>query len=220
TGPSTPLGTSTLTVTGVSGSLTHTTTVTLVVRPPPHFTLSASPSSGTVSPGASTTYSFTSSANVGITGTVTLSMRGLPTDGSGLSSPATGTLKPNPPSLPDALPITTGPSTPLGTSTLTVTGVSGSLTHTTTVALTVAARAPVTFDNKVESGFDWNLTTITTPSFIIGSGPNREAMIMVAMSSNNATGITARLGGVSGTLIPGTDSGTTAFILTLILLVI
>jgi len=45
-------------------------------------------------------------------------------------------------------------------------------------------------------------------------------MIMVSMSENNATGITAGLGGVVGTLIPGTDSGTTATIRTLIFQVI
>ena len=187
--------------------------MTLVVSPAPDFTLSASPSSRTVAPGGSTSYSVTISPTGGFTGPVTLSVSGLP-------SGANGSFTPNPATGSSTLSVTTGPSTPLGTSTLTVTGVSGSLTHTTTVALTVAARAPVTFDNKVESGFDWNLTTITTPSFIIGSGPNRAAMIMVAMSSNNATGITARLGGVSGTLIPGTDSGTTAFIRTLIFQVI
>ena len=41
-------------------------------------------------------------------------------------------------------------------------------------------------------------------------------MIMVTLSANNATNITASLGGVSGTLIPGTDSGTAATIRTLI----
>src|SRR5262249_15801961 len=62
--------------------------------------------------------------------------------------------------------------------------------------------------------------TATTPTFIIGSGPNRAAMIMVSLSANNATGITASLGGVSGTLIPGTDSGATATMRTLIFQVI
>ena len=41
-----------------------------------------------------------------------------------------------------------------------------------------------------------------------------------ACSPNNATNITASLGGVSGTLIPGTDSGTTAEIRTMIFQVI
>jgi len=52
------------------------------------------------------------------------------------------------------------------------------------------------------------------------NGPGNAAMIMVAMSANNATNVTASLGGVSGTLIPGTNSGTTATIRTLIFQVI
>src|SRR5439155_10385269 len=88
---------------------------------------------------------------------------------------------------------------------------------TTTVSLTVAALGTVvTFDNKVSSGFQWGVTAVTTPVLIIGSGANRAAMIMVTMSANGATNITASLGGVSGALIPGTDSGTTATSRTLI----
>ena len=80
---------------------------------------------------------------------------------------------------------------------------------------TPAAHAGVTYDNGVKSGFQWGVTTITTPAFTIGSGANRAAMIMVTMSANNATNITAILSGVNGTLIPGTDSGTTATLRTL-----
>jgi hypothetical protein len=72
----------------------------------------------------------------------------------------------------------------------------------------------------VSSGIRFGVTTVTTPAFIVGSGTNRAAMIMVTMSANGATNITARLGGVSGTLIAGTDSGTTASIRTLIFQVI
>src|SRR6266567_4238560 len=85
---------------------------------------------------------------------------------------------------------------------------------------TTAAHAAVTYDNGVKSGCQWGVTTVTTPAFTIGSGSNRAAMIMVTMSANNATNITASLGGVSGTLIPGTDSGTTATMRTLIFQVI
>jgi len=45
-------------------------------------------------------------------------------------------------------------------------------------------------------------------------------MIMVTMSANNAAGITASLGGVSGTVVSGTDSGATASIRTLIYCVV
>src|SRR6266567_5534781 len=85
---------------------------------------------------------------------------------------------------------------------------------------TTAAHAAVTYDNGVKSGFQWGVTTVTTPALTIGSGANRAAMIMVTMSANNATNITASLGGVSGALIPGTDSGTAAAIRTLIFQVI
>src|SRR5204862_171220 len=50
TSASTPDGTYAVTIAGISGgSLTHTTTVSLVVTTPPDFTLSASPASQTVS---------------------------------------------------------------------------------------------------------------------------------------------------------------------------
>src|SRR5206468_4153692 len=74
--------------------------------------------------------------------------------------------------------------------------------------------------NKVSSGFQFGITSIITPSFVIGNGPNRAAMIMVAMSANNATNITATLGGVAGTVVPGADSGATANIRTLMFQVI
>ncbi|MGA1999909.1 MAG: Ig-like domain-containing protein [Terriglobales bacterium] len=201
TGASTPVGSYTLTVTGVSGTLTHTATVTLIVSIP-DFALSASPSSQTITQGRSTTYGVTITPALGFAGQVTLSVSGLPTG-------ATGSFSPNPATLSSTLSVTTIASTAVGTYTLTITGVSGALMHTTTVSLTVAP-AGVVYDNKVSAGFDFGITRIITPAFTIGTGPNRAAMIMVAMSANTATNITASLGGVNATLIPGTDSGTTA----------
>ena len=212
TSTSTLPGTYTLTITGVSGSLTHTATVTLVVVAP-DFTLSASPSSQTVTEGGATNYNVSISATGGFVGQVTLGVSG------GLPSGANGSFSPNPTTTSATFSVTTSTSTPTGTYTLTLTGVSGSLTHTTTVTLVVAPPG-VSYDNKVSSGFMWGVTTVTTPAFTIGSLINRAAMIMVTMSANNATGITASLGGVSGTLIPGTDSGTTATFRTLIFQVI
>jgi uncharacterized membrane protein len=211
TSTSTATGTYTLTITGVSGTLTHTTTVALVVSPP-DFTLSASPASQTITQGGSTTYTVTIGATAGFTGQVTLSVGGLP-------GGANSSFAPNPTTASSTVSVTTSTSTPVGTSTLTITGVSGGLTHTTTVSLTVV-RAGVTFDNSVSSGFQWVVTKATTPTFTIGSGINRAAMIMVTMSGNAATNIVASLGGVSGTVIPGSDSGTTAAIRTLIFQVI
>jgi len=132
TTPSTPTGTYTLTISGVSGSLTRTTTVRLVVNAPPNFTLSAAPASRTVGGllGRSTSYSVTISPTGGFAGQVTLSVSGLPTGATGgfTQNPATGS---------SALSVTTGLVTLPGTYRLTITGVSGGLTHTTTVELVV-----------------------------------------------------------------------------------
>jgi uncharacterized membrane protein len=132
TGPSTPPGAYTLTISGTSGSRSHTTTVTLVVSAAPDFTLSASPSSRTVTPGSSTTYGVTISPTGGFTGQVTLSVSGLP-------GGAAGSFSPNPATNSSTLTVTTSPSTAAGTYTLTITGTSGALTHTVTVTLVVSA---------------------------------------------------------------------------------
>src|SRR5207249_439025 len=219
TSKSTPPGTYTLTVTGVSGALTRTITVALVVGAPalPDFTLGASPGSQAVTPGGSTSYSVAINPTGGFAGQVTLSVSGLPSGGS-------GSFTPNPATASSTLSVRTSTSTPAGNYTLTITGVSGSLTHTTAVSLTVTAPGTgtgrVTYDNSVSSGFQWGVTRVTTPAFIIGSGANRAAMIMVAMRANGAANITASLGGVSGTVIAGTDSGTSATLRTLIFQVI
>ena len=131
TSPSTPTGAYTLTITGVSGTLTHTTTVTLVVTQPPDFTLTASPPKQEVGLiNRSATYQVTIIPTGGFTSQVTLSVSGLP-------SGATGSFTPNPATASSTLTVTTSLLTNPGTYTLTITGVSGNLTHTTTVELGV-----------------------------------------------------------------------------------
>src|SRR5438445_3081112 len=112
--------------------MTRTITVALVVGA--DFTLSASPASQAVTPGGSTSYSVAINPTGGFAGQVSLSVSGLPSGGS-------GSFTPNPATASSTLSVTTSKSTPPGTYTLTVTGVSGALTRTTTVALVVAAPA-------------------------------------------------------------------------------
>src|SRR5262249_15791153 len=157
TSASTPSGTYTLAITGVSGALTHTATVSLVVSAPPQpdFTLSASPSSRSGAQGGSTSYNVTISLVGGFAGPVTLSPSGLPTGASGAFSP-------NPRTTSSTLSVTTSASTPSGAYTLTITGAGGALTHATTVSLTVTPPG-VIYDNSVRSGMQWNVASITTP---------------------------------------------------------
>ena len=135
TATDTPTGSPTLTITGTSGSLTHTATVTLAVT---DFTVTAAPSSRTVTPAGSTTYSVAVGALNGFAGSVNLAVTG------GLPNGASATF--NPTSITGAgtstLTVTTTASTPAGSSTLTIAGTSGSLTRTTTTTLVVSTTPP------------------------------------------------------------------------------
>src|SRR5438128_9976485 len=80
TGAATPPGSYTLTITGASGTLTRTTSVTLTVNPAPvpDFTLSATPASQSVVQGAGTTYTVSITPSGGFTAAVIFSVSGLP----------------------------------------------------------------------------------------------------------------------------------------------
>jgi hypothetical protein len=125
---STPAGTYTLTLTGTSGSLSHSTTVTLVVNA--DFSLSASPTSRTISQGQSTTYTVAIKALNGFTGPVSFSVSGFP-------SGSTVGFSPNPATTSSVLTVNTGGGTPSGTYTLTISGTGGGKTHAVTVKLVV-----------------------------------------------------------------------------------
>ncbi|MEO8639150.1 MAG: N-acetylmuramoyl-L-alanine amidase [Chloroflexota bacterium] len=133
---STPVGTSTLTMSGTSGTLTHTTAVTLVVTAPPtpEFSLTLSPASQSVRGGGSVGYTVTVTSLNGFAGAVSLSVSGLPSGSSGSFNPTSVTVAPTGTSI---LTIKTA-RTPRGTFPFTVTGKSGSLSRTTTGTLRVS----------------------------------------------------------------------------------
>jgi len=126
----------------------------------PSFTLSASPSSLSVTQGNSGNSTITVTDAGGFTGSVTLAASGLP---SGVTA-AFGT---NPTTGTSVLTFTASSTATTGTSTVTITGTSGSLTATTTIALTVSATA--------------------TPNFTIGASP---ASVTVTQGANGTSTIT------------------------------
>ncbi len=108
--------------------------------PPPDFSLSLSPSSETLTAGSSTTYSVTATAKNGFHGTVSFSASGLPSGAGASFNPTSVTGSGS-----STMTVTTSASTPAGTYTITITGASGSLSHATTVSLTVNAVAQPNF---------------------------------------------------------------------------
>jgi kumamolisin len=124
------------------------------------FTLSASPSSLTITQGGNGTSTITVTDVGGFTGSVTLAASGLP-------SGVTAQFSPNPTTSTSTLTLTASATATTGTSTVTITGTSGSLQASTTLTLTVNA-----------SG---------TANFTIGASPSS---LTITQGSNGTSAIT------------------------------
>jgi len=130
-------GPTTVTITGTSGSLTQTATVSLTVTAAPNFTLSAAPTSLSIAQGTSGTSTITVNPLNGFTGSVSLAVT------STLPSGVTASFNPPSTTTTSVLTLTASASATIGgPTTVTITGTSGSLTQTTTVSLTITAGAP------------------------------------------------------------------------------
>jgi subtilase family serine protease len=128
----TATGSYSIIVTGNGGSIVHTTTVTLTVNAVAagNFSLSAAPTSLTITRSSHGSSTITITPSNGFTGAVTLSA-------SGLGNGTTAAFSPNPATGTSTVTFTANSSASTGTRTITITGVSGSLTHTTTISLRV-----------------------------------------------------------------------------------
>jgi hypothetical protein len=127
---STAPGSYPLTITATSGTLTHTAGLTLVVIA--DFGISVTPASASVAPGSSASYTVTVRPGSGFSGTVSLRVSGLPGRTSASFNPTSVNTSGS-----STLTISTRRRTPIGTFTLTVSGISGSLKRSQQVQLTV-----------------------------------------------------------------------------------
>lgn len=132
---------------GTSGSVTHTLLVTLAITsPPPDFNISASPTSATLRPGSSRTFTMTVRSLYNFTGTVNLAASVAPGDTTATLSPVepTATLSPNSVSVAangsaiSILSVSTSLLTTPGTYSVTINASSGTLSHSATVTITVS----------------------------------------------------------------------------------
>src|ERR1700677_1747364 len=150
----------------------------------PSFTLSASPSSLSVTQGSSGSSTISVKDVNGFSGSVTLAASGLP-------SGVTASFGTNPTTGSSVLTLTASSTATTGTATVTITGTSGSLTASTTIALTITATG--------------------TPNFSIAASPASLTITQGASGTSTIT-ITSTGGFNSATTLSasGLPSGVTA----------
>jgi hypothetical protein len=138
TSSSTPGGSYTITIQGTDGTLTHTTSVALTVVAP-DFSISSGTNLQTIKAGASATYPLTLTPINSFSGSVALTVTGLPTKSTGTFStnPVTVTY---PNTSASSLTVATTRRTPAGTYPLTITGTSGTVKHSVAVTLVVTTK--------------------------------------------------------------------------------
>jgi hypothetical protein len=130
----------TIVLTGTSGSKTHTASLALTVGagappPTPDFSLQLSPASAILTAGgAAQSVTVTAVAANGFSGTVPVTVTGLPQGVT--ATPSTLTLSPG---TGQQVSLTASASAASGTATVSFAGTSASLSHTTTFALTVGS---------------------------------------------------------------------------------
>jgi hypothetical protein len=161
------VGAATMTLTATSGTLSHTAAVALMVAaPPPSFSLSLSPTSATITAGATgLAVSVNATAANGFSGPVAVALTGLPAGVT--ANPSTLSLTPG---TAQSTTLTAASSAAAGAASVTFTGTSGALTETATLALTVQAAAAQTnapdittyHDDVARDGLNAAETILTT----------------------------------------------------------
>jgi hypothetical protein len=187
----------------------------------PNFSLSASPSSLTVTQGSSGNSTITVTPSGGFTGSVSLSTSALP-------SGVTASFGTNPTTGTSVVTFTASSTATTGTSSVTITGTSGTLSHTTSISLTVNGVATPNFSLSaspssltVKQGTSGSSTITVSPSggftgsvtlsnsalpsgvtASFGTNPTTSTSVLTFTASSTATTGTSTITitGVSGSL--------------------
>ena len=214
----------TVTLTGISGATTASTTIALTVITPPSFTVAPVNSTVTLVQGSTATDTITITPANGFSGSITLSATGLPTG-------VTASFNPTPATTSSVLTLTAAANAATGGPvTVTVSAVSGAATETTTFALTVdvppsftltaspttvpllqGGTATSTVTVNAVGGFSSGVTLAATglPSGVtaaFGTNPaTGSSIVTFTAASTAATGTaTVTIAGTSGSLTAST----------------
>jgi subtilase family serine protease len=169
----------TVTITGTSGNLTATTTFTLGVHAPT-FTLDAGSYQSIIGLGSSGTDFIYVEGQYGFSGSVTLSVSGLPAG-------VTASFSLNPTTFSTNMTLNVSSSASIGSYTLTITGTSGSTTATTTVPLQIMAPTFTLWDSGVNIGQGTSTTTYVNVNPLYGF----IGSVNLAVTSGLPSGVTA-----------------------------
>lgn len=177
-GRSTPVATyDNLTVTGTGGGVTKSITLTMVVQAAtpstsPSFALTSTPASATMLPGDTAAYTVAATAQNGFTGAIAFSVSGGPSGSTATFSPASvnagGATN---------MQVATKSNSPSGNYTLVITGTSGTVSQTASVALNLSA-----------GGKQFTITA--PPTVLPGPGAGMPLNLSIANPNNQALNIT------------------------------
>jgi len=168
----------------------------------PGITLQVSPASQSVERGAPAKYTVSVTSTGGFVGAVTLSASGLPSGTSAAFAPASVTLTAGS-AATSAITVTTTSSTPVGSYTLTVSGVSGKVNGSVAAGMTV--------NYPISSSFSMNVTPAS-----VTMAPGSTAAYTVALTRTNFPGsVTFAVNGglpagASATFTPNPTTGNTS----------
>jgi hypothetical protein len=199
------VGTSTVKLNGASGNLSANASVALkvtattVVKPPAStdFTLTAAPSTVTLTPGASAPVTLSSTALGEFNGTIIVAVSGLPT---GVTvSPSTITVTPNNPTTVTLTAASDAPATktPVRVS---FAGTSGTLSHTASIQLTIPVVGP--------TGPDFSITAAPGTMSVAQGAQSGEVQVAVTGSNGFASDVTFTVSGLPAGVIAVPSSST------------